>query len=81
MALSWNQGDTNSLYYGTVSSVGSSRPQTLSSTTDFGKQRVAISAQTFVPPTGTSFVPSSPSEFAKPPLPRRYNDGLFTVEG
>ncbi|KAI6182235.1 IMD domain-containing protein [Aphelenchoides bicaudatus] len=75
MALSWNQGDTNSLYYGTVSSVGSSRPQTLSSSTDFGKQRAAISSQTFVPPTGTPFVLNSPTEFAKPPLPRRDHCG------
>lgn len=77
VALSLNQNDNNSIYYGTISSVGSSRPQTLSNPGDFGK-RAAISSQTFVPPLGTPFLQNSPStEFAKPPLPRRYNDGLF----
>lgn len=74
LALSY-QNDTNSVYYGTVSSASSSRPHTLSNSVDFGK-RAAISAQTFVPPTGTPFVQSS-IDFSKPPLPRRPNDGLF----
>lgn len=75
MALSWNQNE--SAYYGTMSSVGSSRPQTLSSATADGSltaRRAPISAQTFVPPTGTPFVNSPSSEFAKPPLPRRLNE-------
>lgn len=66
--------DNSSLYFGTVSSASSSRPQTLSNSVDFGK-RAALSAHTFVPPAGTPFVQNSPSEFAKPPLPHRSNNG------
>lgn len=61
-------------YYGTVSSAASSRPQTLSSSTGFG-QRAPLSAQTFVPPS-TPFV-----DFAKPPLPRKYNEGNVCANG